>query len=79
MPDVTLVIHGLAGEDGPERLERALMRLGSVQAVNADAEKGLLAVSYEGGGEELGRIEEAVREAGFEYEPSPGAGEVSEG
>ena len=77
MPDVTLVIRGLAEDDGPERLERALTRLGVVREVNADAEKGLLAISYEGGEKELGRIEEAVEEAGYEYEPSPGAGKVS--
>ena len=77
MPDVTLKIRG--SEDGPERLERALSRLEFVREVNADAEKGLLAVSYEGGGSELERIEEAVREAGYEHEPSPGAEEVSGG
>lgn len=77
MPDVTLVIRGLAEADEPERLERALSRLGFVREVNADSEKGLLAVSYEGGEGELERIQEAVGEAGYEYEPSPGAGEIS--
>jgi len=76
MPDVTLVVRGLAGADDAERLERALMRLGAVREVNVDSEKGLLAVSYEGGEAELERIEEAVRDAGYEYEPSPGAREA---
>jgi len=76
MPDVTLVVRGLAGADDAERLERALTRLGAVREVNADSEKSLLAVSYEGGEAELGRIEEAVRDAGYEYEPSPGAREA---
>lgn len=76
MPDVTLMVRGLTGADDAERLERALTRLGAVGAVNVDSEKGLLAVSYEGGEAELGRIEEAVRDAGYEYEPSPGAREA---
>ena len=76
MPDVTLVVRGLAGVDDAERLERALTRLGAVREVNVDSEKGLLAVSYDGGEAELGRIEEAVRDAGLEYEPSPGAREA---
>jgi copper chaperone CopZ len=50
-----------------------------VREVNVDSEKGLLAVSYEGGEAELGRIEEAVRDAGYEYEPSPGAREAGGG
>jgi copper chaperone CopZ len=73
MPDVTLEVPDLAGSADPDRLERALHRLGFVAAVNADAEKGLLAVSYEGGETELRRIEEAVREVGLSFEPSPGA------
>ncbi len=76
MPDVTLVVRGLAGTGEAERLERALKRLGSVREVNVDSEKGLLAVSYEGGEAELGEIENAVEEAGYEYEPSPGAREA---
>lgn len=79
MPDVTLVVRGLAGADDAERLERALSRLGAVREVNVDPEKGLLAVSYEGGEAELGQIEEAVRDAGYEYEPSPGAREAGGG
>jgi hypothetical protein len=41
--------------------------------VNVDSERGLVAVSYDGGEEELGRIEGAIEEAGYEAEPSPGA------
>ena len=41
--------------------------------MNVDAEKGLVAVSYEGGEAELGRIEGAIEEAGHTVEPSPGA------
>ena len=73
MPDVTFVVSDFAGAEGSENLERALLRLDFVALVNVDSEKGLVAVSYEGGGEELGRIEGAIEEAGFEAEPSPGA------
>lgn len=76
MPDVTMVVRGLAGADDAERLERALTRLGAVREVHVDSEKGLLAVSFEGGEAEIGRIEDAVRDAGYEYEPSPGAREA---
>ena len=41
--------------------------------VNVDSEKGLVAVSYEGGDAELERIGGAVEEAGHDFEPSPGA------
>ncbi|HZY64575.1 MAG: cation transporter [Actinomycetota bacterium] len=78
MPDVTLIVKDLADTEDAERLERALKRLGFVGEANADAEKGLVAVSYEGGDEELGKIESAVGEAGHEYEPSPGARRVEE-
>lgn len=73
MPDVALVVRGLAENGEPDRLERSLERLGFVREVNVDSAKELVAVSYDGGEEELGRIEEAVQEAGYEYEPSPGA------
>ena len=73
MPDVTLVVPGLAESGEPERLEKALARLGFVVAVGADPSKELLAVSYEGGEAELGRIEQAIRDAGYEPEPTPGA------
>ena len=73
MPDVTFKVSDFAGAEGSENLERALLRLDFVALVNVDSEKGLVAVSYEGGEEELGRIEGAIEEAGFEAEPSPGA------
>ena len=79
MPDVTLVVRGLAETGESERLERALERLGFVGEVNVDPAKELLAVSYEGGEAELEKIGRVVEEAGYEYEPSPGAGEVTEG
>jgi copper chaperone CopZ len=41
--------------------------------VNVDSEKGLVAVSYEGGEAELARINDAMNEAGYSAEPSPGA------
>ncbi len=73
MPDVTLVVRGLADAGEAERLRTAIERIGEVRAANVDAEKGLLAVSYEGGEAELARIEEAVEAAGFEPEPTLGA------
>lgn len=73
MPDVVLVVRGLAEAGEPDRLERALERLGFVRDVNVDSAKELVAVSYDGGEEELGKIEESIQEAGYEYEPSPGA------
>jgi copper chaperone CopZ len=76
MPDVTLVVHGLAQTGESERLERSLARLGFVGEVNVDSAKELVAVSYEGGEAELKKIGQTVEEAGYEYEPSPGAGKV---
>jgi len=73
MPDVTFVVRDLAGAEESEKLERALTRLGFVDLVNVDSEKGLVAVSYEGGEAELERIEGAIEEAGHGAEPSPGA------
>ena len=73
MPDVALVVHGLGETGESERLEKAMSRLEFVEAANADPEKELLAVSYEGGEAELGRIEQAIWEAGYEFEPTPGA------
>jgi copper chaperone CopZ len=73
MPDVAFVVRDLAGAEDAERLERALVRLGPVNLVNVDSEKGLVAVSYEGGETEMEKIEAAIREAGHEVEPSPGA------
>ncbi len=77
MPDVTLVVHGLAQTGESERLERALARLGFVGEVNVDSAKELVAVSYEGGEVELKKIGQTVEEAGYKYEPSPGAGKVA--
>jgi copper chaperone CopZ len=73
MPDVTFLIGDLAGAEEAEKLERALARLEFVGLVNVDAEKGLVAVSYEGGEAELGRVQDAIEEAGHAAEPSPGA------
>lgn len=78
MPDVTLVVRDLSGAEDTEKLERALTRLDFVNLVNVDSEKGIAAISYEGGSEELKRIEQTVKEAGHDFELSPGAGEVEE-
>jgi copper chaperone CopZ len=72
MPDVTFVVSDITGAEESEKLERALVRLEFVELVNVDSERGLIAVSYEGG-EELGKIEDAIKEAGHRVEPSPGA------
>ena len=76
MPDVTLVVRDLKDAGEAERLERSLTRLTFVNLANADLEKGLVAVSYEGGAAELEKIEQAVTDAGHDFEPSPGAGKV---
>jgi len=73
MPDVTLVVRDLSGAEDAERLERALGRLSFVELVNVDSEKGLVAVSFEGGEAELEEIGSAVEKAGHDYELSPGA------
>jgi copper chaperone CopZ len=73
MPDVTLVVRDLSDAENAERLERALGRLPFVNLVNVDSEKGLVAVSYEGGEAELGKIGNTLEEAGYDSEPSPGA------
>ncbi len=73
MPDVTLMVRGLAESGEAERLEQAVERVGAVETVSVDAEKELLAVSYQGGEAELGRIEQAIQDAGYEIEPTPGA------
>ena len=73
MPDVTFVVNDLASAEESEKLERALKRLDFVDLVNVDSERGLVAVSYEGGEAELEGIEDAIEEAGHEAEPSPGA------
>jgi copper chaperone CopZ len=73
MPDVALVVRGLGEARDSDRLEKAVSRLGFVETVNVDSAKELVAVSYEGGEAELGRIERSVRDAGYEFEPTPGA------
>jgi copper chaperone CopZ len=73
MPDVTFVVGDVTGAEESEKLERALTRLEFVDLANVDSEKGLVAVSYEGGEEELRRIEGTIEEAGHEAELSPGA------
>lgn len=79
MPEVTLFVHGLAQTGESERLERAVLRLGFVELVEVNSAKELLAISYQGGEAELERIGQAVKEAGYEYELTPGAGEVAGG
>lgn len=76
MPDVTLVVKDVSSAEDAENLERALERLGSVNLVNVDSEKGLVAVSYDGDEAELESIHGAIRESGHEAEPSPGAGHL---
>ena len=78
MPDVTLVVRDLSGAEDAERLERALGRLSFVELVNVDSEKGLVAVSFEGGEAELEEIGSAVEKAGHDFEPSPGADHVTD-
>jgi copper chaperone CopZ len=78
MPDVTLVVQDLSGAEDAERLERVLGRLSFVKLVNVDSEKGLVAVSYEGGEAELEKIEGAIEEAGHDFEPSPGADHLTD-
>ena len=73
MPDVTFVVSDVAGAEESQKLERALTRLEFVDLVNVDSERGLVAVSYEGGEEELEKVEDVIEEAGYEAEPSPGA------
>jgi copper chaperone CopZ len=78
MPDVTLVVRDLSGAEDVEHLERVLGRLSFVELVNVDPEKGLVAVSYEGGEAELEKIEGAIEEAGHDFEPSPGADHLAD-
>lgn len=78
MPDVTLVVRGITDPEEAEKLERALTRMDFVQLANVDQEKGLVAVSYDSGGSELEKIEQSIREAGYEYETPPGARRLEE-
>ena len=73
MPDVTFVVRDVASAEDAERLERALTRLEFVNLANVDSEKGLVAVSYDGGEAERERIESAIEKTGHDVEPSPGA------
>ena len=73
MPDITFLVSDFAGAEETEKLERALGRLEFVDLVNVDSERGLVAVSFEGGEAELRGLEEAIEEAGHRVEPSPGA------
>ena len=73
MPDVTFEVNDVTGAEESKKLERALTRLEFVDLVNVDSDKELVAVSYEGGEAELGRIGEAIEEAGYAAKPSPGA------
>jgi copper chaperone CopZ len=73
MPDVTFVVSDVTGAEESEKLERVLTRLEFVDLVNVDSERGLVAISYEGGETELQGIEDAIEEAGHKAEPSPGA------
>ncbi len=73
MPDVTFVVRDVASAEDAKKLERALTRLGFVNGVNVDSEKGLVAVSFEGGEAEREKIEGTMEEAGHDVEPSPGA------
>ena len=79
MPDVTLVVRGLTETGEAERLNKALARLGFVETIEVNLAKELLAVSYNGGEVELDQIAQAVRDAGYEPELSPGAENVAEG
>jgi len=73
MPDVTFLVSDFVDAEESEKLERALTRLEFVDLANVDSERGLVAVSYEGGEAELGRIEGTIEDAGLSAEPSPGA------
>jgi copper chaperone CopZ len=73
MPDVAFIVTDISDTEGATKLERALTRLDGVKLANVDSEKGLVAVSYDEGGVGRDRIEAAIREAGHEVEPSPGA------
>ena len=77
MPDVALVVRDLKGAEDAGRLERAVGRLPFVNLVHVDSEKGLVAASYEGGEVELEKIERAIKDAGHDFEPSPGADHIS--
>lgn len=72
MPDVVLMVRGLDSAEEQDRLSRLLDRLQLVKTVNVDLTHGLVAVSFTGGRQQLEEIEQKIREAGYEVEPSPG-------
>lgn len=78
MPDISLVVRDVRDAEEAEKLERAVSRLNFVNLVNVDSEKGLVAVSYEGGASELEKIEGAINDAGHDFEHSPGADKVAD-
>ena len=73
MPDVTFKVEDISDAGNAEQLERALGRLDAVRLVNVDSERGLVAVSYEGGEPEQDKISDAIKRAGHDFEPTPGA------
>jgi copper chaperone CopZ len=79
MPDVALVVHGLTETGEAERLNKAVARLCFVETIEVNLAKELLAISYNGGGVELDRIAQAVRDIGYEPELSPGAENLAGG
>jgi cation transport ATPase len=79
VPDLTLNVRGPQDAGSGERLERALRRLPFVERAALDLERSLLAVSYEGAAAELREIESTIERAGYEFEETPGAEQVSGG
>ena len=78
MPDVTLSLKEAPDTGDAERLQRALTRLGFVDLASVDAGQGLVAVSYNGGADELAEIGHAIEEAGYDYDTTPGADHVGD-
>ena len=72
MPDVAFVVKDLGGAEDAENLDRALSRVGCVNLVNVDSKKGLVAVSYDGGGAELGGLPDPSAGGRHEVAASPG-------
>jgi copper chaperone CopZ len=67
MPDVHVYVNRPAGKEGSgmEDLEAAVTKLEYVSHVDINAPGNVLAVTYEGGGEEREEIERTVEEAGY--------------
>lgn len=78
MPDITFVVRDISGPEEAEKLERALLRLGSVKLVNVDSVSGLVAVSHEGGDSEIREIGDSTKNTGHDFELSPGAEHAQE-